>query len=157
MSQCHTCARTATVHPLEDYVWWVSAGKKYTSWWCAICGETYDWKQSNRLLVVQTGESVEQAKVFKAHAVLRGRCANLINALKLLANQQEDGNDLLQNIVTNHGKGSRKGLTDGLRGVIKVDNHCLACWRATPRHGNFLTSEAESCRRRVGCYNQGNS
>ena len=33
----------------------------------------------------------EQAKVFKAHAVQRGLCANLINALKLLANQQEDG------------------------------------------------------------------
>ena len=29
----------------------------------------YDWKQPNRLLVVQTGESVEQAKVFKAHAI----------------------------------------------------------------------------------------
>ena len=25
--------------PLEDYVWWVSAGKKHTSWWCAIFGE----------------------------------------------------------------------------------------------------------------------
>ena len=27
-------------------------------------------------------------------------CANLINALKLLANEQEDGDGLLQNIVT---------------------------------------------------------
>ena len=26
-----------------------------------------DWKQPNRLLVVQTGESINQAKVFKAH------------------------------------------------------------------------------------------
>ena len=68
---------------LEDYVWWVSAGKKYTSWWCAICGEKYDWKQPNRLLVVQTGESVEQAKVFKAHAVPQGLCANLINAFEI--------------------------------------------------------------------------
>ena len=24
---------------LEDYVWWVSAGKKHCTWWCAICGE----------------------------------------------------------------------------------------------------------------------
>ena len=61
--------------PLQDYVWWVSAGKKYTSWWCAICGEKYDWRQPNRLLVVQTGESVEQAKVFKAHARCRTACA----------------------------------------------------------------------------------
>ena len=50
-------------------------------------------------------------------------CANLINALKLLANQQEDGDGLLQNIVTNLGKGSRKGLTDGLRDFIRVDNN----------------------------------
>ena len=68
---------------------------------------------------MQTGESVVQAKVFKAHAVPQGLCENLIDALKLLANQQEDGDGLLQNIVTNLGKGSRKGLTDGLRDFIQ--------------------------------------
>ena len=108
---------------LEDYVWWVSAGKKHTRWWCAICGETYDWKQPNRLLVVQTGEIVEQAKVFKAHAIPQGLSENLINALKLLANQQEDGDGLPQSIVTNFGERSRKSLTDGLRYFIKVDNN----------------------------------
>ena len=46
---------------------------------------------------------------------LTGLCTNLINALKLLANQQEDGDGLLQNIVKDLGKESRKGLTDGLR------------------------------------------
>ena len=85
---------------------------KSTRWWCAIFGEKYNWRQPNRLLVVQTGESFEQAKVFKAHAVPQGLCANLVNALKLLANQQEDGDGLIQNIVTNLGMGSRKGLTD---------------------------------------------
>ena len=65
---------------------------------------------------MQTGESFEQAKVFKAHAVPQGLCANLINALKLLANQQED-------------------LMDGLRDFIRVDdNHALD---VTPRHGNL--------------------
>ena len=44
---------------------------------------------TNRLLVVQTCDSIEQAKVFKAHAVPQALCANLINALKLLANQRE--------------------------------------------------------------------
>ena len=68
-----------------------------------------------RLLVVQTGERVDQAKVFKAYAVPQGLCANLINALKMLAKQQKDGDGLLRNIGTNPGKGSRKGLTDGLR------------------------------------------
>ena len=65
-------------------------GKKHTTWWCAIGGERYDWKQSNRLLVVQTGDSIDQAKVFKEHAVPQGLCAHLINALKLIANQQGD-------------------------------------------------------------------
>ena len=101
----------------------VGLWERTTKWWCAICGEKYDWRQPNRLLVVQKGESFEQAKVFKAHAVPQGLCANLINALKLLANQEEDGDGLLQNIVTNLGKGNRKGLTDGLRDFMKVDNH----------------------------------
>ena len=102
-SQCLTCARIATVSLRKTR-------------------EKYDCKQPNRLFVVQTGDSIGQAKVFKAHAALQGLCANLINALKLLANQQEDGDGLLQNIVKNLGKKSRKGLTDGLREFIKVDN-----------------------------------
>ena len=57
---------------------------------------------------MQTGDSIEQAKVFKAHAIPQGLCAKLVNALKLLANQQEDGDGLLQNIVKNLGKESRK-------------------------------------------------
>ena len=40
----------------------------------------------------------------------------------MLANQQEDGDGLLQNIVTNLGKGSRKGLTDGLGESNRVDS-----------------------------------
>ena len=78
-------------------------------------------KQSDRLVVVQTGEGVDQAKVFKAHAVPEELCANLINALKLLANQQEDGDDLLQKIVEDLGKESRKGLTEGLREFVKFE------------------------------------
>ena len=99
-------------------------GEKTTKWWCAICGEKYDWRQPHRLLVVQTGEHFEHAKVFKAHAVPQGLCANLINALKLLSNQQEDGDGLLQNIVKDLGEESRRGLTDGLREFVKVDNEC---------------------------------
>ena len=35
------------------------------------------WRAPNRLLVVQTGDSASQAKVFKAHAVPQGLCENL--------------------------------------------------------------------------------
>ena len=97
--------------------------KGVTTGWCAICGEKYGWRAANRLLVVQTGESVNQAKVFRAHAVPQGLCGNLINALKLLANQQEDGDGLIQNIVTNLGEESRQGPTEGSRNFKQVDNH----------------------------------
>ena len=73
--------------------------------------------------MVQTGESVNQAKVFKAHAAPQGLCGNLINALTLLANQQDDGDGLVRNIVTNFGEVGRKGLAEGLRNFIQVDNH----------------------------------
>ena len=46
--------------------------------------------------------TVRQAKVFKAHAVPQGMCENLINALKLLANQQKDGDSQVQSIVAKH-------------------------------------------------------
>ena len=117
------------------------SGRKHIKWWCAICGEQYDWKQPNRLLVVQTGESFEQAKVFKAHSVPHGLCENLINALKLLANQQEDGDGLLQSIVTNLGVRSRNGLTQGLREFIKIDNQ--QCPEVTVRESPELTLQAE--------------
>ena len=45
-----------------------------------------------------------------------------MNALKLLANQQEDEDGLTQNIVTNLCEESREGLTNGLREFIKIDN-----------------------------------
>ena len=69
------------------------------------------------------GKVLSRRRSSKTHAIPQGLCENLINALKLLANQQEDGDGLLQNIVTNLGKGSRKGLTEYLRDFIKVDNH----------------------------------
>ena len=72
--------------------------------------------------MVQTGESVDEAKVFKAHAVPQGLCGNLINALKLLAKQQKDGVGLIQTVVTNLGVRSRKGLTQRLREFTEIDN-----------------------------------
>ena len=41
----------------------------------------------------------------------------------LLTSQQEDGDGLIQNIVTIFGEVSRKGLTEGLRNDTQVDNH----------------------------------
>ena len=72
----------------------------HCSWWCAACEGHYEWRAHNRILVVQLGTNANEAKVFKAHAAPLGLCDNLINALKLLANQQKDGDSTIQSIVT---------------------------------------------------------
>ena len=65
---------------LEDYIWSVSRGhgdgnngkKKHCSWWCAVCGGKYEWRASNRILVVQLGTNANEAKIFEAHATPQG-------------------------------------------------------------------------------------
>ena len=47
-------------------------GKILQSFGAQFVEKSNDWKETNRLLVVQTEDSIEQAKVFKAHAVLQG-------------------------------------------------------------------------------------
>ena len=109
---------------LEDYVWCVSGGRKHCSWWCAFCGEKYDWRAPSWLLVVQTGDSANQAMVFKAHAVPQGLRKNLINALELLADQQKDGDSPVHSIVKkDFVKQTGKALMEGLRNFIEVDKH----------------------------------
>ena len=109
--------------PLEDHIWWVSGGRStHLGGVRHVERNTID--ATEQAFGRTNGDSIDQAKVFKAHAVPQGLCVNLINALKLLANQQEDGDGLLQNIVKDLGKESRKGLTDGLREFIRIDNKC---------------------------------
>ena len=76
----------------------------------------------------QTGVSASQAKVFKAHAAPQGLCENLINALKLLANKQKDGDSPIQSFVIGLCERSRKRIMEGLRNFMKVDNHCVWTW-----------------------------
>ena len=107
-SLCRMSASTATVslwrttfggyrRDTETATTWK---KKHCSWWCAVCGGKYEWRAPNRILVVQLGTNANEAKVFKSHAAPQGLCENLINALKLLANKQKDGDRRIQSIVT---------------------------------------------------------
>ena len=73
---------------------------------------------------MQLGVNANEAKVLKAHAAPLELCDNLINALKLLANQQKDGDSPIQSIVTGLHERSRKGIMEKLRSFIKEDNHC---------------------------------
>ena len=98
----------------------------------------YDWKQPNRLLVVQTSESVNQAQVFRAHAVLQGFRGHLIHALKLLANQQEDGDGFIQNIVTNFGERKQEWPHEGApRICTSRQSSCPGSRTLERRFGNF--------------------
>ena len=84
----------------------------------------YDWGAPGWLLVVQTGDSANQAKVFKAHAVPQGLRKNLINALELLADQQKDGDSPVHSIVKkDFVKQTGKALMEGLRNFIEVNKH----------------------------------
>ena len=79
---------------------------------------------------------------------LKAFCANLIYALKLSADQQEDGDGLLQNIVKNLGKESRKGLTNGFREFIKVDNErALDVGSLSRGTATFLKYESRKCQK----------
>ena len=73
-----------------------------------MCGGKYKLRAPNRILVVQLGVNATEAKVFKAHAAPLGLCDHLINALKLLANQQTDGGSKIQSIVTRLHEKTRK-------------------------------------------------
>ena len=53
----------------------------------------------------------------------QGVCDNLINALKLLTNQQKDGDSPVGQMVTGLLERSRSGMMGGLRKCSAVDNH----------------------------------
>ena len=57
------------------------------------------------------------------HVAPLGLCDNLINALKLLADQQKDGDIPIQSIVTGLHERSRRGIMDGLRRFTQADDH----------------------------------
>ena len=110
---------------LEDHIWWVTHRKeeKACNWWCATCGCLHDKRAPNRMLVVQVGTNASRPKVFKAHAAPHGLCENLVNALKLLANQQVDGDSPIESIVKGLHEKSRIGMMSGLRRLSEADNH----------------------------------
>ena len=64
-----------------------------------------------------------EAKVFRAHSASQDMCDNLINTLRHLTNQQRDGDSLAELVVADLLEESRRGIEDGLRKIIAVDNH----------------------------------
>ena len=85
--------------------------------------EKYEWRALNRILVVHLGTNEDEAKVFRAHASPQGLCGNLIKSLKLLPNQQKDGDSPIQNIIMGLKEKCRERITNGLRSFTASDNY----------------------------------
>ena len=75
------------------------------------------------LVVIQESTDHRKANVSRAHAVPQETCDNLINALKLLTNQENDGDCPVGKIVSGLLERSRSRIMDELRKFIAVNNH----------------------------------
>ena len=82
-------------------------------------------------------QNEDEAKVCRAHAIFQGLCGNLINALKVLANQQKDGDSPIQNIIMGLKEKSRERISTGLRSITTSDNY-------SERPAVFQGSETEN-------------
>ena len=67
-------------------------------------------------------QTAEKQKVFRAHVAPQGVCDNLINAIKLLANQHQDGDGPVKVLVWGFQKRSQPKMMEELRKFITMDN-----------------------------------
>ena len=124
---CHHCHR----YPLEDCILWVSTehgdcSKKWPKqccWWCAACGEQYNCKAQNGVLVIQDSVEPIEAEVLRAHAPPQGPCDGLVVALELPASLQKGADNLTDTILEALQEHSRSRITNELGRFIEVNNH----------------------------------
>ena len=142
-----------TSFPLEDVIWWESTGHgdrrrstaaggvRYVEAEANVEHQTgYPWCRSVPPPMKQTcSERTPRQKDY---------VKKLIDALKLLANQQADGDGPIQSIVMGLQERNRKGMMDGSWSFIAIGNHrALDAGSLAPRLEAFQGSEAESrCR-----------
>ena len=105
---------------LESYIGWVSTGHGDSS---KTCGDQYNWKDPNRVLLIQDSADSSEATVFPAHVTPQGARENLICAVKMLANWQTDGDHLVDTIFEDLQKQTRLKITNEPRRFIEVQNH----------------------------------
>ena len=113
--------------PMEDYAWWISEGhvpkKGKTS---SVTGRAHHAAAST-VGKIQTWwrgkRTTLRSQRFFLHTPPQGMCDNLICARKLLAKLQREDNNLVDTVSHGIFEQSRRGLTDGLRDFVWVDNH----------------------------------
>ena len=76
-----------------------------------------------RILVVQFGAKKDRAQVFKAHAAPLGLCDDLVNALKLLVNQQKMVIVRFKALKQACTKEAEEASWTGVRRLAEADNH----------------------------------
>ena len=76
-----------------------------------------------RVFVMQDSTDHREARVFRAHTTPQGTCDNLTNVVKLLTNQQKDGDSSVGKIVSGLLENSRSRMMDGVWKFTAVDNH----------------------------------
>ena len=86
-----------------------------------------DWRNPSRILVIQDCTDRREATVFRAHAAPHGVCGNLVNALQLLANQQQGGDSLVEVPVEGLQERSRLKIMEGSRKFIMMEGHRKPC------------------------------
>ena len=128
-SLCRTFARIATVSP-----WRTTFGGYRRDTETATTGRRSIATGGVRLVEANTnGERPTGYWWYRSVSTpMKRRCSkctqrrwgdNLINALKLLANQQKDGDSTIQSIATGLHEIYRRGIMDGLTRFFKADNH----------------------------------
>ena len=76
-SHCRACAFVATGTHLKITSGWSRRGhgdadkkERQCNWWCAACGDQYNWKNSNRILVFKIVRTAEMQKFYqRTHAL----------------------------------------------------------------------------------------
>ena len=75
---------------VEDFLWWVSTnhGEKkkknnMSVWWCGPSGMPFDWRELERLLSLQIGDTANEQVVFTAYSALNGEFDNMILCLEI--------------------------------------------------------------------------
>ena len=111
VSRCRICAQTATVFSWKTACGGFQQGRS-TAAGCAICGENMIGERPTSCWWCKQATVPVRPRCSKAHAVPQGLCENLINALKLLANQQKDGDSPVQSLVTSLCDRSRKSIME---------------------------------------------
>ena len=99
-----------------------------------------NWRNPNRVLVIQDSADPSEAKVFRADAP-QGACENLVCALRLWANPQIGGDSFVDVLVEGFKEQIRSKTMDELTRCIKVDTHEAVIGDLVPTFNNEDFSE----------------